>query len=99
MPLPARRKPIIDKLNGGIVTALNGQDIRARLAAVGADVVAGTPQEFAADIASRPWRSGWRRRRSPSSCSALQDRIAARDGTVRAWAYRDPEHAIHRRAR
>lgn len=43
-------KPIIDKLNAGIVKALNEKDVRERLAAVGAEVVADTPQEFAAYI-------------------------------------------------
>jgi tripartite-type tricarboxylate transporter receptor subunit TctC len=41
-------KPIIDTLNAAIVAALKRPDMKERMAAYGADVIAGTPQEFAA---------------------------------------------------
>jgi tripartite-type tricarboxylate transporter receptor subunit TctC len=40
-------RPIIDKLNAEIVAALNAPDLRERLTAIGFDVFAGTPDEFA----------------------------------------------------
>jgi tripartite-type tricarboxylate transporter receptor subunit TctC len=43
-------KPVIDKLNAEIVKALNDKEVRERLAGVGAEVVADTPDEFAAFI-------------------------------------------------
>ena len=39
-------KPIVDKLNRDIVEALRQPDIREKLVSMGADVVAGTPEQF-----------------------------------------------------
>jgi tripartite-type tricarboxylate transporter receptor subunit TctC len=43
-------KPIIDKLHDEIVKALSDKEVRERLAAIGAEVVTDTPDEFAAFI-------------------------------------------------
>jgi len=39
-------KPILDKLNRDIVEALRQPDVREKLVSMGADVVAGTPEQF-----------------------------------------------------
>ena len=39
-------KPILDKLNRDIVEALKQPDVREKLVSMGADVVAGTPEQF-----------------------------------------------------
>ena len=39
-------KPIVDKLNRDIVEALKQPDVREKLVSMGADVVAGTPEQF-----------------------------------------------------
>jgi tripartite-type tricarboxylate transporter receptor subunit TctC len=43
-------RPIIDKLNAALLAALTAPDIRARLAADGAEVLMSTPEGYAADI-------------------------------------------------
>lgn len=45
-------KPIIQKLNRDIAEALNDPDVRAKLVSMGADIVAGTPEEFDALLRS-----------------------------------------------
>jgi tripartite-type tricarboxylate transporter receptor subunit TctC len=44
--------PLVERLNRDIVGALSAPDLRERLSALGAEVVAGTPREFADYIAS-----------------------------------------------
>jgi tripartite-type tricarboxylate transporter receptor subunit TctC len=43
-------RPIIETLNRELRNAVNAQDVRARLATEGAEPLAGTPVEYAADI-------------------------------------------------
>lgn len=43
-------RPIIDKLNAALRTALAAPEVQMRLAADGAEVLASTPEEYAADI-------------------------------------------------
>ncbi len=43
-------QPVIDKLSAALKGALAEEDVRARIAADGAEVMAMTPQEYAADI-------------------------------------------------
>ena len=43
--------PLVERLNRDIVAVLSGPELRERLAALGAEVVAGTPREFADYIA------------------------------------------------
>jgi tripartite-type tricarboxylate transporter receptor subunit TctC len=51
--VPASTSPeIIRQLNGAINAALNAPDLKDQLAALGAEVRTGTPQEFAAYIAA-----------------------------------------------
>ena len=45
-------KPIVDRINAELVRALKAPDSQERLAAMGLDVIASTPQEFRAAIAS-----------------------------------------------
>ncbi|MBI5909052.1 MAG: tripartite tricarboxylate transporter substrate binding protein [Betaproteobacteria bacterium] len=55
---PARTpRPIIDKLHGEVVKALRSKEISERFAALGMDIIAAGPQEFAEKIASdtRMW--------------------------------------------
>ena len=56
-PLGTRRD-IIDKLNAALVAALLSHDVRARLAAEGAEPLPGTPENYAADIDSEETRWG-----------------------------------------
>ena len=49
-------KPIIQKIQRDIVAALREPDVRDRLTALGADVVAGTPEEFDALLRSETIR-------------------------------------------
>ena len=44
--------PIVERLNGDIVRALTARELRERLESLGAELAAGTPQEFADYIAS-----------------------------------------------
>ena len=43
-------RPIIDKLNRALNTALAGDEVRKRLALEGAEPVSGTPEQYAADL-------------------------------------------------
>ncbi len=57
---PAKTPPaIVAMLNREIAAALRSDAVRARLAEQGADVVGGSPQDFANSCATRP--SGCRR--------------------------------------
>lgn len=47
----ATPQPIVERLNRDIVSALRAPDVRERLEALGAEVMAGTPREFADYIA------------------------------------------------
>ncbi|HXD82959.1 MAG TPA: tripartite tricarboxylate transporter substrate-binding protein, partial [Rudaea sp.] len=49
---------VVNTLNGAIVKGLNSESVRATLARVGAQATPGTPQDFAAFIASetKKWR-------------------------------------------
>ena len=49
--------PIVNFLNAEIVKAMNAPDVRQQMAALGADVVTNTPQEFAAFISAE--RAKW----------------------------------------
>jgi tripartite-type tricarboxylate transporter receptor subunit TctC len=49
--------PIVNFLNAEIVKAMNAPDVRQQMAALGADVVTNTPQEFAAYISAE--RAKW----------------------------------------
>ena len=49
--------PIVNFLNAEIVKAMNAPDVRQQMAALGADVVTNTPQEFAAFISAE--RDKW----------------------------------------
>jgi tripartite-type tricarboxylate transporter receptor subunit TctC len=51
-------RDIIDRLNAALRTALAAEDIRARLAAEGAEPLAGTPEDYAADIDREDTRWG-----------------------------------------
>ncbi len=51
-------RPIIDKLNGGIVKALAMPNVKTRLMEVGAEAVSSTPEEFAKFMASEAERWG-----------------------------------------
>jgi tripartite-type tricarboxylate transporter receptor subunit TctC len=51
-------RDIIDRLNGALRTALAAEDLRARLAAEGAQPLAGTPEDYAADIDREETRWG-----------------------------------------
>jgi tripartite-type tricarboxylate transporter receptor subunit TctC len=56
---PARTpKPIIDRLHNEIVKILATPDVKEKLAAQGAEVIANTPQEFADNIKTdvEKWR-------------------------------------------
>jgi tripartite-type tricarboxylate transporter receptor subunit TctC len=44
--------PLVERLNRDIVSVLGQPDLRERLAALGAEVLAGTPREFADYIAA-----------------------------------------------
>lgn len=53
MAAPARTpRPVIERLNSEFVRALNAPDIRERLAALGADPVGNTPEQYTAFIQS-----------------------------------------------
>ena len=43
-------KPIVDRLNREIVTALNSTDVKAKVNSAGIEVVAGTPEQLAAAV-------------------------------------------------
>jgi tripartite-type tricarboxylate transporter receptor subunit TctC len=43
-------RPIIDRLNQELRAALQSEEVKKRLATEGADVLASTPEEYAADI-------------------------------------------------
>jgi len=43
--------PLVERLNGDIVRALNAPDLRERLESLGAELAAGTPKDFADYIA------------------------------------------------
>src|SRR5499427_9085400 len=45
-------RPVVDKLNAALRAALDAAEVRQRLSAVGAEVLASTPEAYAADIAS-----------------------------------------------
>ena len=45
-------KPVIDKLNANIVKILRGPDVKGQFAALGAEVIASSPEEFAGLIRS-----------------------------------------------
>jgi tripartite-type tricarboxylate transporter receptor subunit TctC len=47
---PATSRPIIAAANGIVVRALSSRDLRAKLAAIGVDTIAGTPEAFGAHI-------------------------------------------------
>ena len=49
-------KPIIQKLNRDIVEALKEPDVREKLVSMGADIVAGTPEQFDALLRSETTR-------------------------------------------
>jgi tripartite-type tricarboxylate transporter receptor subunit TctC len=49
---PATPRPIVGALNAAMVKALAGRDLRAKLDAIGVDVVASTPEAFGAHIAA-----------------------------------------------
>jgi tripartite-type tricarboxylate transporter receptor subunit TctC len=51
-------RDIIDRLNVALSTALAAEDVRARLAAEGAEPLAGTPEDYAADIDREETRWG-----------------------------------------
>jgi tripartite-type tricarboxylate transporter receptor subunit TctC len=56
-PLGTRRD-IIDKLNAALVAALSSDDVRARLAAEGAEPLPGSSENYAADIDREETRWG-----------------------------------------
>jgi tripartite-type tricarboxylate transporter receptor subunit TctC len=43
-------RPIVERLNAELNAALANEDVRARIADEGGDLLAGTPQQQAADI-------------------------------------------------
>ena len=43
-------RPIVERLNAELNAALKNEDVRARIADEGGDVLAGTPEQQAADI-------------------------------------------------
>jgi tripartite-type tricarboxylate transporter receptor subunit TctC len=45
-------RPVVDRLNAALRVALDAPDVRQRLAADGAEVLASTPEAYAADIAA-----------------------------------------------
>jgi tripartite-type tricarboxylate transporter receptor subunit TctC len=47
----ATPEPLVERLNSDIVRALNAHDLRERLESLGAELAAGTPQDFADYIA------------------------------------------------
>ena len=47
---PARRRPIIARLNKELNAALATEDVKSRLATEGAEALPGTPEAYAADI-------------------------------------------------
>ena len=51
-------RPIIDKLNGGVVKAVATPSVKARLSELGVETVSSTPEEFAAFMAAEAERWG-----------------------------------------
>jgi tripartite-type tricarboxylate transporter receptor subunit TctC len=45
-------RPVVDRLNAALRVALDAPDVQQRLAADGAEVLASTPEAYAADIAA-----------------------------------------------
>jgi tripartite-type tricarboxylate transporter receptor subunit TctC len=43
-------RPIVDKLNAALLSALSAEEVRERLVTDGAEPLASTPEEYAADI-------------------------------------------------
>ena len=61
-------KPIIDRLNREMVKILQLPDVKEKLAATGAEVIANTPEQFAANI--RTDVEKWRRMVRETSAKA-----------------------------
>jgi tripartite-type tricarboxylate transporter receptor subunit TctC len=51
-------RDIVNRLNAALRTALAAEDVRVRLAAEGAEPLAGTPEDYAADIDREEMRWG-----------------------------------------